>query len=91
MPNQGQQRLPIALSNGLKTVALFQVAEVSRPLVSVARMCEAGNRVIFGVAGGVIRNIATGVDTPFRKSEGVYIFEMWVPPVNQFPGFAGQP
>ena len=91
MANEGQQRLPIELENGARTMALFQVAEVSRPLMSVARVCEMGNTVIFGVGGGVIRNLETGYETPFSKQEGVYTFTMWVPPPNECPAFAGRP
>ena len=94
MPNEGQQRLPIALGTGTRTMALFQVAEVSRPLMSVARVCEAGNQVLFGVGGGVIRNLSTGNDTPFEKRDGVYVFSMWIAPVSAVknaPAFAGHP
>ena len=92
MPNEGQQRLPIALGNGVKTMALFQLAEVSRPLISVARMCEMGNQVIFGVSGGVIRNLKSGNDIPFTKRDGVYVFHMWVAPIESVAAtFVGQP
>jgi hypothetical protein len=81
--NLGQTHVPIALDNGAKTVATFQVAEVSRPLMSVSKVCEMGNRVIFGAAGGVILNLATGAATQFVKKDGIYVFEMWVPPLSE--------
>ena len=52
MGNRGQQRLPFEMANGVWTSALFQVAEVFHPLISVAELCETGNFVIFGVSGG---------------------------------------
>ena len=94
MPTEGQQRLPIALGTGARKMALIQVADVSRPLMSVARVCEAGNQVNLGVGGGVIRNLATGHDTPFEKRDGVYVFSMWIAPVSvvkQAPAFVGPP
>ena len=89
--NRGQQRLPIELSNGTRSHALFQVAEVSRPLISVAAVCATGNVVIFGVSGGVIRNLATGAETPFSRVDGIYQFTMWVPPPSLASDFLRQP
>ena len=82
MPNQGQQRIPMYLDDGIPINAVFQVADVSRPLISVAKMCSLGNRVIFGGGGGVILNLKTGRQTPFVRKDGVYIFSLWVPPVG---------
>ena len=74
MPNRGEQRLPIQLQDGSRTFATFQVADMSRPLVSVARLAEAGKAVIFGMSGGVIRDLQTGEDTRFERKGGVYVF-----------------
>ena len=49
--NRGQQTLPVELSNGSRSKVLFQAADVTRPLVSVAAVCATGNVVIFGVGG----------------------------------------
>ena len=54
-----------------------------------------GNQVIFGLSGGVIRNLRTGAEVPFYKRDGVYVFTMWVAPPEQVvkasPTFVGQP
>ena len=81
--NVGQQSVPVALENGARTVATFQVADVSRPLMSVGRVCEMGNRVLFGAGGGYILNVSTGEATPFYKRDGVYVFTMWIPPLQE--------
>ena len=83
--NLGEQQVPVRLSNGAKTIATFQVADVSRPLMSVGKLCEMGNRVIFGANGGVILNLRSGQVTPFVKDEGVYSFEMWILPLAESP------
>ena len=75
--------VPVALENGARTCATFQVADVSRPLMSVGRVCEMGNRVLFGAGGGYILNVATGAATPFHKRDGVYVFTMWIPPLQE--------
>ena len=92
--NKAQQRLPIELAKGVRTHAIFQLADVSRPLVSVAKLAEAGKAVIFGCSGGVIRDLRTGVDTPFERRDGIYVFRMKIPPpeaVSADSSFARQP
>ena len=83
--NLGEQHVPVCLSNGARTIATFQIAEVSRPLMSVCKLCEMGNRVVFGANGGVILNLRTGEVTPFEKEDGVYVFEMWILPLAELP------
>ena len=83
--NLGQTNVPIALDNVSRTMATFQVADVSRPLMSVSKVCEMGNRVIFGMSGGYILNIATGSTTEFEMKDGIYVFKMWIPPLSESP------
>ena len=63
IPNRGQQRIPVQLGNGDRTSATFQLADVQRLLMSVAKVCAAGNRVMFGQLGGCILNLASGRTT----------------------------
>ena len=65
--NLGQMHVPIALGNEARTLATFQVADVSRPLMSVSKVCEMGNRVVFGANGGYIMNLTIGAATQFVK------------------------
>ena len=83
--NLGEQHVPVCLANVCRTIATFQVADVGRPLMSVAKLCELGNRVIFGDAGGVILHVASGQMTPLQMEDGVCTFDMWVPPLDQSP------
>ena len=83
--NLGQTHVPIALDNGARTLATFQVADLSRPLLSVSMVCEMGSSVIFGANGGYILNLATGDSTQFVKKDGIYVFDMWVPPLSETP------
>ena len=80
--NQGQQHIPVAMDNGCRTVATFQIAEVSRPPMSVSKV---GNHVIFGAGGGYIMNIETGATTKFETRDGIYIFKLWIPPLSETP------
>jgi hypothetical protein len=83
--NLGQTHVPISMSNGSRTMATFQVADVSRPLMSVSKVCEMGNRVVFGAGGGYIMNIQTGATTRFETKDGIYVFKMWIPPLSESP------
>ena len=78
LPNLGQQQLHACTHEGLDTEVLFQIADVSKPLVSVSAICELGNRVIFGRGGGVVQNLASGHETPFQRKNGIYVLEMWL-------------
>ena len=78
LPNLGQQQIRACTADGNETEVLFQIADVKKPLVSVSTICERGNRVIFGKGGGVIYNMASGVETPFFKKNGVYVLDMWL-------------
>ena len=64
--------------NGEECEVLFQIADVSKPLVSVSAICERGNRVIFGRSGGVVQNLRSGSQIPFYRENGIYILSMWL-------------
>ena len=64
-----------------------QAAEVSRPLASVKRICEAGHTVVFDDTGSFILNKATGEINALREECGNYMLDLWVPPTNEL-GFA---
>ena len=83
--NLGQTHIPIAMDNGSRTMATFQVADVSRPLMSVSKVCEMGNRVVFGFGGGYILNLETGATTRFETKNGIYVFKFWIPPLSESP------
>ena len=78
LKNLGQQKIKACTEAGEETEVLFQVADVSKPLVSVSAICERGNRVIFGRAGGVVQNVKTGKVIPFVRQNGIYILSLWM-------------
>ena len=95
VPNLDERRCEVRTTGSLAPkLIIFQIADVSRPLISVAKLTESGKAVIFGCSGGVIRDLATGHDTPFERRDGIYIFKMKIPPpeaVNPESGFARRP
>ena len=56
----------------------MQVTDVTKPLGSVGKICEAGNRVVFEPDSGYIQNIQTGKKTPLVKEGKVYKLKVWV-------------
>ena len=80
MENQGEKAVAMTTKEGVETSATWQMVDVNRPLSSVRRMCKQGNRVIFGLYGGVVQNIETGAEIPFQVEDEIYTMELWVPP-----------
>ena len=78
IPNEGQQELPLVTNDGLAAPMTYQVADVRKTLCSISKVCDRGNRVIFGRRGGVVQNMSSGVITPFRREGGIYILDMWL-------------
>ena len=48
IPNQGQKSLRLAdLNRGVEISSAFQIAKVTRPLMSVGKICDEGKQVVF--------------------------------------------
>ena len=77
LPNQGEKKFSMMTPEGNWAEATFQVADVTRPLCSVTKICDKGNRVVFEGNGGYIENLETGVCTTFGRQNNVYVMEMW--------------
>ena len=76
--NLGQARVPFGTAEGHKCQIPFQVAEVEQPLLSVAHLTAAGNRVELGATDGRIVNLSTGRAIALEKRGGVYILKMFI-------------
>jgi hypothetical protein len=87
LENKGEKQFDMVTAEGNWGQATFQVAEVTRPLCSVTKICDRGNKVVFEKDGGYIYNYATGVQTRFGRQNNVYVMEMYV---EEPSGFAGQ-
>jgi len=76
IPNEGEKRVPIVTREGRRGMANFQCADVSRPLMSVSRICDQGNCVVFTATGGFVVD-KQGSRTAFRRANNVYVLDMW--------------
>ena len=52
MPNRGEQMVRVQTPEGAMCLLKMQVTDVRKPLMSVAKMCDAGHRVTFSSHGG---------------------------------------
>ena len=84
IPNEGEQELLLVTPEGHNTKMNYQITDVKRTLTSVGRVCDRGNKVIFGRGGGVIHNLRTNQLTLFKRSGGLYTMDIWV---KQSEGF----
>ena len=55
------------------------VTDVEDALLSVSKIVQAGNRVVFDASGSYIEHKLTGEVTPLVKRRGLYMLKMWVP------------
>ncbi len=94
IPNEGEQILPMQSGEGVWTQQRWQLADVTRPLLSVGEECDRNQYVIFGKTGGIVLNLETGETRKFPRVNGAYEMEMWIPPpvnaVSASTGFGRQ-
>ena len=79
LPNLGELTIPFRTKEGHHCGVVFQVCDVSRPLLSVTALTAKGNKVAFHDSGGTIIS-KDGKKMSFKKESGVYILEMYVAP-----------
>ena len=61
---------------------------MNKGLLSVRRMVQAGNRVVFDQAGSYVEDRTTGDRMYMAERGGMYMLKLWVK--NPFHGQAGQ-
>ena len=74
LKNLGEKKVEVYTNEGMPANATFQVADVTRPLCSIARVCDQGNVVVFTSSGGYIENVH-GTKTHFERSNNVYTLQ----------------
>ena len=78
IPNLGEKRFVGICENGETRNMTAQVCDVNKALLSVKRMVQAGNRVVFEPSGGYIEDTHTGERIHMKESGGMYMLKMWV-------------
>ena len=71
LKNLGEKNLEVVTNEGMKASTTFQIADVTRPLCSIARVCDKGNQVVFNSEGGYVED-AWGNRTYFERQSNIY-------------------
>ncbi len=74
IPNLGEAKVSMRVGNQ-RMCTLFQVADITQPVLSVTKLTEDGHRVNFSRKGGTITSSKSGKTVHFRRYKGVYVLE----------------
>ena len=84
MENMGEKKAKFKIDGSQAVNGItFQVTDVSKPLASVSRILDKGNRVVFsrGPEGSYIENEVTGEWMPIKEERGTFVIEVdWLEP-----------
>ena len=90
--NRGSMLLNLTTTEGHKIQSKFQVCDVSRPLWSVGKICDAGCAVTFTSKGAVVKHAATGKDMcSFERRRGLYVASLLLSRPNSPTGQGSAP
>ena len=78
VPNLGEKKFTCVGEDGKHRGITAQVCDVNKALLSVRKMVQAGNRVVFDGDGGYIENTMTGDRVHMKEHGGMYVLKLWV-------------
>jgi len=79
LPNLGEKRCDAYFGDSPTMRGLrMQVADISRPLLSVSRAVDSGCRVVFDQGWSYIEDKGTGEKTSLVRKGGLYVVDSWV-------------
>ena len=89
IPNEGQFKLKLDYEDGENRNgigAIFQVATVTRPLMSVSKVCDADMTCHFDKHRGVIKDSTGRTVIVFKRQGGLYVAHLGTKPGTPFTG-----
>ena len=54
------------------------MCEVNKALLSVSRMVQAGNKMVFSGSGSYVEDETSGERIPLKEQGGMYMLKLWV-------------
>ncbi len=87
--NHGQSMVKMRTKDGMRVASTFQVADVTRPLYSVSKLCDAGYDVPFKKDEALVTKDGKIIHR-FHSEGGLYVAEMHIGDDGQDPSFGGQ-
>ena len=76
--NIGEKRFTCVTDEGVIRRITAQVCDVNKALLSVRKVCEAGNRVVFDGEDSYIEDKSSGQRLQMEDKNGMYMLRMWV-------------
>ena len=90
IPNQGQVTLGLKGLNKVKAIkSTFQVADVTRPLWSVGRICDEGFKIVFDDKKAEVPDKNGRVVCTFDRQGGLYLSKLRLKNPNFRKSFRG--
>ena len=83
--NMGQKTFMAVTDTGVTNKMTAQVTEVKKALLSVAKIVQAGNRVVFEDNKNDIENAKSGKRIPIEQKNGSYVMKVWIPRDQKSP------
>ena len=88
VPNEGEVLINMDSPNGsggqVPVQTTFQVAEINRPLMSVARICDQGLTCVFSKDGAQVLDGSKNVVSHFKRENNLYVATMQLGPPEPF-------
>ena len=78
IPNLGEKKFVAVSDGGVTRQMKAQVCEVNKALLSVHRVVQAGNRVLFLASGSFVQDEQTGETMELVEKGGMYMLRLWV-------------
>ena len=78
LPNLGEKKFTAYGEQGQVRAIKAQVCEVNKALLSVHKMVQAGNRVVFARDGSYAEDETTGERIEMQEKGGMYMMKLWV-------------
>ena len=78
IPNLREKKFMAVDSNGLERHMVSQVCDVNKPLLSVSKIVQEGNKVVFSKMGSFVEDETSGEKMYMREAGGMYLVKLWV-------------
>jgi len=82
--NEGEKHMVICSNEGVNRSITAQVTEVTKPLLSVSKMVNAGNTVVFSKDNSYIYDEMTGEVMNLEEKNGMFLLKLWTKPQSGF-------
>ena len=76
--NLGQKKFVCYGDEGQERGMTAQVCDVNKALLSVRKLVQAGNKVVFDSSGGYIQEEETRERMTMKEQGGMYMLQLWV-------------